>query len=133
MKRLVTVLGITAMITGFIFAPIGGSPATISANTPETATDAVCAGLGGCDEAATNTTVNSTVATVINILSLIGAVIAVIMIIIGGIRFVTSSGDSSATASARNTVIYSLVGLVIIALAQLIVRFVLERAAPAGP
>jgi len=102
----------------------------------QTAKDAVCEGLGavsgtsGCEQAAGEETVDNTIATVINILSIIGAVIAIIMIMIGGFRFITSSGDSGSTASARNTVIYAVVGLVIIALAQLIVLFVVERAAP---
>lgn len=102
----------------------------------ETAQDAVCEGLGavsgtnGCEQADGEEAVDSILITVVNILSIIGATIAVIMIIIAGIRFVTSSGDSGSTATARNTIIYAVVGLVIIALSQLIVRFVVERVSP---
>lgn len=71
--------------------------------------------------------VDSTLATVINILSFVVGIIAVIMIIIGGIRFITSGGDSSSTASARNTIIYAVIGLVIVALAQFIVKFVIGK------
>ncbi len=103
------------------------------------AKDAICAGLGAAGEECGDNAdedsnkVGSTIETVINILSLIGAVIAVIMLIVGGIRYVTSSGDSSSTASARNTIIYALVGLVIIALAQVIVRYVVSTVSKDPP
>ena len=63
----------------------------------------------------------------IDIITVIVGVVAVIMIIIGGFKFITSNGDSGNIASARNTIIYALVGLVIVALAQVIVRFVLSK------
>lgn len=65
---------------------------------------------------------------IINIFSIIVGVIAVIMIIIGGLKYITSGGDSGNISSAKNTIIYALVGLVIVALAQFIVRFVLGQA-----
>jgi len=67
--------------------------------------------------------------TVLNLLSVLAGIIAVIMIIIGGFKYVTSSGDANSAGSAKNTIIYALVGLVIAAFAQIIVQFVLERAA----
>lgn len=66
--------------------------------------------------------------TVINIFSLIVGVIAVIMIIVGGLRYITSGGDSGKVSAAKTTIIYALIGLVIVALAQLIVHFVLSQA-----
>jgi len=73
-------------------------------------------------------TVNNTIARIINILSFVVGVIAVIMIIIGGIRFVLSGGDSANVTAARNTILYAIVGLIIVALAQIIVKFVINRA-----
>ncbi len=61
----------------------------------------------------------------VNIFSLIVGVIAVIMIIVGGLKYITSGGDSGNVSSAKNTIIYAIVGLIIVALAQFIVRFVL--------
>ena len=66
--------------------------------------------------------------TVINLLSFIVGIAAVIMIIFGGLKYVTSGGDSNNTASAKNTIIYAIVGLVIVILAQTIVKFVLAKA-----
>lgn len=65
--------------------------------------------------------------TIINVLSIVVGVVAVIMIIFGGLKYITSGGDSSNVSSAKNTIIYAIVGLVIVALAQFIVRFVLEK------
>src|SRR3712207_1294203 len=78
------------------------------------------------EEAATN--VSELLRRIINIFSIIVGVIAVIMIIIGGLKYITSGGDSGNVSSAKNTIIYALVGLVIVALAQFIVRFVLGQA-----
>lgn len=61
----------------------------------------------------------------INIFSIVVGVIAVIMIIVGGLKYITSSGDSGNVTSAKNTILYAVIGLVIVALAQVIVRFVL--------
>lgn len=64
---------------------------------------------------------------VVNIFSTVVGVIAVIMIIIGGLRYITSGGDSSNVASAKNTILYVLVGLAVVAMSQIIVRFVVSR------
>jgi hypothetical protein len=71
--------------------------------------------------------VNSMVATIINIFSWIVGVVCVIMIIYGGFRYVTAGGDSGKVGDAKNTILYALVGLVIVALAQVIVKFVLSK------
>jgi len=63
---------------------------------------------------------------VINILLYILGAIAVIMIVVGGIRYTTSGGDSSSTKAAKDTVLYSVVGLVIAMLAYAIVNFVVS-------
>ncbi len=66
--------------------------------------------------------------TAVNILSLVVGIAAVIMIIYGGLRYITSGGDSGSVGNAKNTIIYAIVGLIIVALAQLIVHFVLNAA-----
>ena len=63
--------------------------------------------------------------TIVNIMLFILGAIAVIMIVIGGIKYTTSNGDSSAITSAKNTILYSVVGLVVAILAYAIVNFVL--------
>ena len=65
---------------------------------------------------------------IVNIFSVIVGIIAVIMIIYGGFKYITSGGDSGNVTGAKNTLIYAIVGLIIVALAQFIVRFVLGQA-----
>ena len=64
--------------------------------------------------------------TIVNIISFITGIAAVIMIVVAGVRFIASGGDSQATAGAKNMLIYAIIGLVVVALAQAIVHFVLN-------
>ena len=72
-------------------------------------------------------TFNDVLARIVNIISVIVGVVAVIMIIVGGFRYVTSGGTSEKVTSAKNTILYGIIGLIIVALAQVIVRFVLRE------
>jgi hypothetical protein len=109
-----------------------GAAGMIAFSTPELAyADAkadVCAGLPGGCAANSDNKINSTLKSVVGILSSIVGAVAVIMLIISGFRYVTSGGDSNKIASAKNTLIYAIVGIVVVALAQFIVQFVLDRA-----
>lgn len=73
------------------------------------------------------TALSDTIESAIDLVSIIVGIIAVVMIIIGGIRFIISNGDSGKVTTARNTIIYALVGLILVAFAQVIVKFVLSR------
>jgi hypothetical protein len=75
---------------------------------------------------------NALIATIINIFSVVVGVVAVIMIIFGGFRYITSGGDSGNVTNAKNTILYAIVGLIIVALAQFIVKFVLNKATAVG-
>lgn len=65
---------------------------------------------------------------VLDILALIAGVSAVILIIINGLRLVVSNGDSNGVSSARTGLIYAIIGIAIVAVAQIIVVFVLDKA-----
>jgi hypothetical protein len=66
---------------------------------------------------------------IVNVFSILVGIIAVIMIIFGGFRYITSGGDSNRVGGAKNTLIYAIIGLIIVALAQVIVKFVLNQTA----
>ncbi len=68
----------------------------------------------------------------INLFSIVVGAIAVIMVIYGGFRYVTSSGKDDNVKGAKSTIMYALIGLVIIALAQILVRFVLTKSTSAA-
>ncbi len=57
----------------------------------------------------------------------IAGIVAVIVIIIGGLRYITSNGDASGIQSAKNTILYAVVGLVVIIAAAGITGFVLSN------
>lgn len=105
-------------------------PATSYANSLGTST--VCSGNNASSVVCQNSTggeakVNSLIKTIINTLLFITGIIAVIMIIIGGIRYATSNGDAGSVAGAKNTILYSVVGLVIAIFAWAIVNFVANQ------
>lgn len=54
-------------------------------------------------------------------------VASVIVLIIGGIKYITSGGDANAITSAKNTVLYAVVGLVITIAAQAIIVLVINK------
>lgn len=63
----------------------------------------------------------------IEVLSFIIGIAAIITIVVSGIRMIVSGGDPNAVASARTGLIYALVGIVVVVLAQTLVVFVLDK------
>lgn len=63
---------------------------------------------------------------VTNVLLFIIGAVSVIMLIIGGFRYVTSQGDQTQVQSAKNTILYSIVGIVVAILAYAAVNFVIS-------
>jgi len=66
------------------------------------------------------------ITTITNVLLFVAGGLAVIMIIIGGLRYVTSAGNASSVTAAKNTILYAIVGLVVAFLAYAAVNFVLS-------
>lgn len=121
-------IALTLAAVSFLAAPL--FPATVVA---QNATD-VCGGValtgGSCSGSTSGPSVDSTIKLVVNILSTLVGVVSVIMVIIGGLKYITSSGDSNNISSAKNTILYAVIGLIIVALAQVMVRFVLNKVDP---
>ena len=72
-------------------------------------------------------TLDVTVKNIINGVLYVVGVLAVVMVIIGGVKYTTSGGDQAAVTSAKNTILYGIVGLVIAILAYAIVNFVVGQ------
>lgn len=66
--------------------------------------------------------------TVVNVLLFIIGAISVIMLIIGGIRYTVSAGDSNAVTGAKNTILYAIVGLLVAFFAFAIVNWIITDA-----
>ena len=76
----------------------------------------------GCNA---NDTLQSSLTSILSSIILIMGIVAVIFIIIGGVNYITSSGDSNKVKKAKDTILYSVIGLIICALAFAIVNFVI--------
>ena len=108
-----------------------GLAAPASAALFENSVGEACKGAtqgGTCNEGGPQSTIQRRIKEIIDLLTAVVGIAAVIAIIINGLRFITANGDANSISSARHGVIYALVGLVIVALAQAIVRFVLAKA-----
>lgn len=123
-QRLMTVillLAIAFTTTLSIGVPVYAAPS-----------DDACAGItaagGTCDKTAGQAAPTTLITTIIEMLTLVGGAVAVIMIIVGGIRYILANGDSNAVSSAKNTLMYAIIGLVIVVMARVIVEFVFTAA-----
>lgn len=98
--------------------PIDASCAQKDANTPS----AICQSKGqklfGVGSIWTN---------IVNTMILVVSAVAVVMVVIGGLRYTLSGGDQGAIKSAKDTILYAIVGLVVAAFAYTIVNFVLTK------
>ncbi len=116
-----------------------GMPALVPAmaHAQNSVKDNLCKGINqatGDDASATTcvaedeaVNVTPTIKKIIDFLSLLVGAVSVIMIIWGGFKYITSGGDSTKVGSAKSTLLYAIIGIIIVALAQLIVRFVITK------
>jgi type IV secretion system pilin len=63
--------------------------------------------------------------TISNVMLFVVGAISVIMIVIGGLRYVVSGGNTSNVTAAKNTILYAIVGLIISMLAYAAINFVI--------
>ena len=115
---------VAAVVFGLVFA---GSLAT----TPVFADDAFCTSKAEMGEAAwkamgcdgSQKTAENVVLNILKVVIAILGTVAVIFIIIGGVGYMTSSGDAGKVKKARDTILYAVIGLAICALSFAIVNF----------
>lgn len=69
-------------------------------------------------------------ATLTNTMLFIGGAISVIMVVVGGLRYVMSGGSATNISTAKNTILYAVIGLVISILAYAIINFVITSFMP---
>lgn len=81
----------------------------------------------GCGSGKGESTVQKLITTIVDILSIIVGIVAVITIIVSGLRFITSGGDAQKVSGAKTALMYALIGLVVVALAQAIISFTITN------
>lgn len=127
MKRLKLILASVAVML-CMFAP------ALPAHAAEDVLGEACKAKGAASSAAcsgkstTNPLVgaNGVLVKVARIMSFLAGVCSIILILVSGLMYIMSNGDSSRINSARTTLVYAVVGLIIVGVAQGIVILVLN-------
>lgn len=132
MKSTIRAFLLSCLLLTAIFsfaAPMATADSVFKACTPGSPTDSSPA----CQKSSESMTSNSflgqngVITKVATILTTVVAVASVIMVIVGGLKYVLSSGDANNITSAKNTILYALIGLVISIIARAIITFVLKK------
>lgn len=124
LKKFVALIPALALVTA-----VGVAPVTYAASC---STPQECAqqGVDQADTGSSNTSVGDIIKSIVNILLFIIGAVSVIMIVIGGFKYVVSNGDSSQVKSAKDTIFYAIIGLVVAILAYAIVNWVISAFIP---
>lgn len=108
---------------GMMVAPVGLTPATVSAS---------CTGPKNCITQGSNnartgaTDIDAVIKSVTNLLLFLVGAVSVIMLVLGGFKYVTSNGNADQIKSAKNTIMYAVIGLVVAIVAYAAVDFVVD-------
>ncbi|HEY5267594.1 MAG TPA: pilin [Candidatus Saccharimonadales bacterium] len=116
-------LASVSVLPNSVYASSSASQSEVCQGVSELNNNSGCA-----SSASSELSINSIFRLVLNLLSAVVGITAVIMIIVGGVKYITSSGNAERTNGAKNTILYAIIGLLIVALAQIIVKFVLNKA-----
>ena len=127
-KQILAIVSMLVLALGLGLSPayaVGCSAIANEIGTGINATTSTTTGSGCGTTGSIQSGIGSLAKTAVNILSLVVGVVSVVMIIYGGFKYITSGGESGKVTSAKTTLVYAIIGLVIVALAQLIVQWVL--------
>jgi hypothetical protein len=119
-KQVTLLLAVMVGVGAVVLPPSHAFAINVFSQCSSNASSVVC-------KAAGTDSATSMIKTVINTLLYILGIIAVVMIVIGGIRYTTSNGNSSSIKEAKDTILYSVVGLVVALLAFAIVNYVVKQ------
>ncbi len=111
-----SLLIIALSVSSFILSPLAGAQSPLQNGVDSAKGSGQPVQLFGADGIFTTAT---------NMLLFIIGALSVIMIIVGGIRYVVSGGNSAQVTAAKNTILYAIVGLVVAFLAYAAINFLL--------
>ncbi|HSW85245.1 MAG TPA: pilin [Candidatus Saccharimonadales bacterium] len=109
--------------TALAFDPFGG-PSGINCSDSTNKTSAVCQDKTSSDPISGS---NGLLYDITQIVAYIAGAAAVILIIISGLRYITSGGDSNAVGTAKSTLTGAIIGLLVIALASSLITYVVNK------
>lgn len=115
----------TLIFAGFMALGLGHAvlAPSVSANNC-TGINCIRDGANTTQTAGPSTSLEDSIESITNILLYVLGAIAVIMLVIGGIKYTTSNGNADQIKSAKNTIMYAIIGIVVAILAFAIVRWV---------
>ena len=118
-------VGVSVIATSTTYAAVPVCPDNLATGQVTLETGAACA--KGSKTADNLAGTGGVFQTVVNILLFLVGAVAVIMLVIGGLRYVTSNGDQNAVTGAKNTIMYAIIGIVVAFLAYAAVGFVIQQ------
>ena len=128
MKKTITTLFITIITALGIFTAIPTPTAFADSSCTDicncTTVDEAVRQAAGCKNASSDSSLASTIKDILNVVIGVLGIVAVIFIVVGGVRYMTSSGDPTKTKKARDTILYACIGLGVCALSFAIVNWV---------
>lgn len=112
----------TLLALGLVLAPAGLAPVNVSAE---------CSGVDCVNQGANNartgaTSIDQVIKNVTNVLLFLVGAVSVIMLVLGGFKYVASNGNADQIKSAKNTILYAVIGLVVAIIAYAVVDFVVD-------
>lgn len=123
------------LLTVFNISALTFAPVIVHA---QSSIEAACEGVqvdgstGDCTDTSSGTALSNLIRVAIRIFQVIIGIIALFMIIMAGLSYITSGGDSNKTKTAKDRILYSAIGLAVVALAEVIIQFVLNRVSNPG-
>lgn len=126
MQRLFTL--IISIISVVLVAGVSLAPHAAAQTPKEAACEGVAVDGSGADcGSGAGNGLSGVVKTAIRIFQTIVGVIAIFVLITAGLSYITSGGDGAKTKTAKDRILYAVIGLVVVALAEAIVQFALNR------
>lgn len=128
MRKLQTIILLATAELLVLFA-VFGSPALASTNPfggvdcSQASGSPVCSKQGGDPLTGSN----GVIVKAAKLVAIVGGFIAVVVMVLAGIQFTISRGDSAATNKARETMIYAAVGLIVIVFSEQLITYIVSR------
>lgn len=92
-----------------------------------------CGALGiSCTGSEDTDSLNNTIVTIVNVLLGLIGLVAAGYLVLGGVRYIMSEGESDQTEKAKNTIIYAVIGIIVIGLSAAIVNFIISDVVGGG-
>ncbi|MBI2798403.1 hypothetical protein HYX70_03885 [Candidatus Saccharibacteria bacterium] len=108
-------------------ATVGAGLGVAIAGAAHAANPDVSQGANSAQGSLSSVPLTTQVAQITNTLLIVIGVVAVIMLIVGGFRYIFSQGDEKQVKGAKDTILFSIIGIVVALLAYAIVNFVLGQ------